>query len=65
MTSVNGQTDDENAEDPVLVLCTDIINRLPELFNIKDVSEKYPIVYTNSMNTVLRQELIRYRIKIG
>lgn len=60
MASVKLQGNAVSAVDPVLALCTDIIERLPPLFNMHAVTEKYPIVYTNSMNTVLRQELIRY-----
>lgn len=33
---------------------------MPQLFDINYVIEKYPIIYKNSMNTVLRQELIRF-----
>lgn len=62
MASVNLAGSDTTAVDPVLGLCKDILSRLPDLFNIKAVSDKYPIVYTNSMNTVLRQELIRYAL---
>lgn len=59
MASVNLSGSDTTVIDPVLALCTDILARLPEQFDIRAVSQKYPIVYTNSMNTVLRQELIR------
>lgn len=59
MASIKLQGGSETVVDPVLMLCTDIIGRLPSQFNLKEVSEKYPIMYTNSMNTVLRQELIR------
>lgn len=60
MASVKRHGGDVSTVDPVLALCTDILDRLPPLFNMRAVSEKYPIIYTNSMNTVLRQELIRY-----
>ncbi|CRK99185.1 CLUMA_CG012510, isoform A [Clunio marinus] len=46
--------------DPVLDLCFDISNRLPLCFDEKAAAVKYPVEYTNSMNTVLRQELIRF-----
>lgn len=62
MASIKLQGGTEATVDPVLVLCTDIIGRLPNQFNLEEVSRKYPIMYTNSMNTVLRQELIRYKI---
>lgn len=51
--------EDEEFFDPVLPLCEEILQKLPEPFDVDDVSERYPIVYEDSMNTVLRQELIR------
>lgn len=51
--------DETDIVDPVFTLCEEILEKLPELFDIDAVSETYPIVYTDSMNTVLRQELIR------
>lgn len=48
------------AVDPVLDLCNDVLERLPPAFDMAHVAKKFPIEYTNSMNTVLRQELIRF-----
>lgn len=47
-------------DDPVITLCSDILTRLPQTFDIETIAEKYPVLYNNSMNTVLRQELIRF-----
>ncbi|KAK4874901.1 hypothetical protein RN001_014261 [Aquatica leii] len=44
----------------IVDLANDIIGKVPNPFNIEAVSEKYPVMYMNSMNTVLRQELIRF-----
>jgi len=41
-------------------LAADILTKLPADYNIEAVIKKYPVVYNESMNTVLRQELIRY-----
>ena len=41
-------------------LAADILSKLPPDFNMENVMEKYPVVYTESMNTVLRQELTRF-----
>jgi len=41
-------------------LAADILTKLPPDYNIEAVIKKYPVVYNESMNTVLRQELIRY-----
>uniref|UniRef100_A0AAG5CMJ1 Dynein heavy chain 3, axonemal n=1 Tax=Anopheles atroparvus TaxID=41427 RepID=A0AAG5CMJ1_ANOAO len=47
-------------EDPVLLLCTEISRKLPNLYDVDAVAELFPIEYENSMNTVLRQELTRF-----
>ena len=41
-------------------LAADILSKFPPRFQLDDVMEKYPVLYTESMNTVLRQELIRF-----
>ena len=41
-------------------LASDILSKLPPDFNLEQVMELYPVVYEESMNTVLRQELIRF-----
>ena len=37
-----------------------ILNNVPQPVNLSDVMEKYPVLYEQSMNTVLVQEVIRY-----
>lgn len=49
-----------NVETATVNLANDILNKIPDLFDVEMVSEKYPVIYSNSMNTVLRQELIRF-----
>lgn len=44
----------------VYSLCEDILSKMQEPFDVLAVSKKYPVLYMNSMNTVLRQELIRF-----
>ncbi|KAL1398756.1 hypothetical protein pipiens_008712 [Culex pipiens pipiens] len=56
---------DEQDIDPVLLICTEIMKKLPDQFDIEATAEKFPIMYTNSMNTVLRQELIRFNRLLG
>ncbi|XP_063993893.1 dynein axonemal heavy chain 3 [Diachasmimorpha longicaudata] len=56
--SVGGAEGDADAM--VSLLASDILSKMPEQFNIEEVAQKYPVLYMNSMNTVLRQELIRF-----
>ncbi|XP_068632055.1 dynein axonemal heavy chain 3 [Battus philenor] len=41
-------------------LTRDLLARLPKPYDIVYVARTYPVQYYNSMNTVLKQELIRY-----
>lgn len=36
-------------------LASDILSKLPPSFDNHEVETKYPVLYTQSMNTVLRQ----------
>eukprot|EP00698_Gefionella_okellyi_P021809 TRINITY_DN713_c0_g3_i1.p1 TRINITY_DN713_c0_g3~~TRINITY_DN713_c0_g3_i1.p1 ORF type:complete len:2250 (-),score=595.98 TRINITY_DN713_c0_g3_i1:82-5835(-) len=44
----------------VVEVAADIEGRLPANFDLEEVGMKYPVVYEESMNTVLRQEVIRF-----
>nr|XP_023021885.1 dynein heavy chain 3, axonemal-like [Leptinotarsa decemlineata] len=50
----------EDTQELVIDLAHDILGKLPDMFDVNFVSNKYPVIYSNSMNTVLRQELIRF-----
>lgn len=47
-------------DETVNSLCTSILSRLPKVYDVEKVLIDYPIVYNESMNTVLSQELGRY-----
>ncbi|XP_009068409.1 PREDICTED: dynein heavy chain 3, axonemal [Acanthisitta chloris] len=51
-----GKSPQEIVED----LAKDILSKLPSAFDIEAVIKAYPVLYEESMNTVLRQELIRF-----
>ncbi|XP_063446016.1 dynein axonemal heavy chain 3-like isoform X5 [Mytilus trossulus] len=50
----------KSTSDVIKDLAMDILSKLPPLFDMDMVIKKYPVVYNESMNTVLRQELIRF-----
>lgn len=55
-TSSGGQSSDSIVQS----LAADILAKMPPAFDLEAVFKKYPVVYSESMNTVLRQELIRF-----
>ncbi|XP_053785531.1 dynein axonemal heavy chain 1 isoform X3 [Desmodus rotundus] len=55
-SSVGGQSREEIVED----VAQNILFRVPEPINLQLVMSKYPVLYEESMNTVLVQEVIRY-----
>jgi dynein heavy chain len=51
-----GKSQEEQTQD----LAADILKKIPNDFDIVDVSRKHPIKKDESMNTVLQQELLRF-----
>ena len=41
-------------------LCESMLQDVPEMFNIEAIGKKYPVLYEESMNTVLAQECVRF-----
>ncbi|XP_036957739.1 dynein heavy chain 1, axonemal isoform X2 [Acanthopagrus latus] len=56
VATAGGKTLDETVEETV----KGIAEKIPPPFSAQDVMEKYPVLYEESMNTVLIQEVIRY-----
>ncbi|KAI3369512.1 hypothetical protein L3Q82_007723 [Scortum barcoo] len=54
--SAGGKTLEEIVEEIV----AGIVEKIPQPFKVQEVMEKYPVLYEESMNTVLIQEVIRY-----
>ncbi|XP_042639137.1 dynein axonemal heavy chain 3 [Orycteropus afer afer] len=50
----------KSPQEVVEELAQDILSKLPKDFDLEVVMKLYPVVYEESMNTVLRQELIRF-----
>jgi len=55
-SSGGGKSREELLDD----LAADILSKAPGPFNLEKVSDAYPTMYSESMNTVLQQECIRY-----
>lgn len=53
-------TDARKQNEILLNMKKDIYEKIPELFNIEEAQKRYQVTYTESMNTVLIQELERY-----
>ena len=51
-------------EDTLDGLAVDISKGMPELFDVEYVAIKFPVMYDNSMNTVLQQELGRFNVLV-
>lgn len=45
----------EDTQDMIIDLANDILGKVPDVFDVDAVSKKYPVMYSNSMNTVLKQ----------
>ena len=58
--STAGSTGGKSKEEMVLELAIDFSSRLPEAFDIELARYKYPVMYYESMNSVLHQEMIRF-----
>lgn len=50
-----GSGGEEGQDQAVIDLAEDILSKVPDTYDVEDVSKKYPVMYDNSMNTVLRQ----------
>jgi dynein heavy chain len=55
----------KSREDIIDELAVDIIQRVPGPYDMEPVQKAYPVVYEESMNTVLQQEIIRYNKLLG
>ncbi|CAK9798694.1 Dynein axonemal heavy chain 7 [Anthophora quadrimaculata] len=52
--------DTTKQDEMLLNIKKDIYDRMPQLFDIEEAQKRYPVMYMESMNTVLIQEMERY-----
>lgn len=56
----SGGNNNSSKDSHVLEIISDMMKKFPKNFDIPEVSIKYPTNYSESMNTVLLQEVIRF-----
>jgi len=60
LQSGGGSAGGANIEEVVAKMADDLLEKCPKPWNLNDIMEKYPVMYEESMNTVLTQEVVRY-----
>lgn len=55
---------DKDTDAKTVELASNIAKNIPDLFDVIEASKKYPTKYEQSMNTVIRQVLKQFIIKI-
>lgn len=62
----SGGTDGLETTDNLLIaIASDILTKLPNNFDVEMATSNYPVMYTESMNTVLIQEMERFNVLLS
>jgi dynein heavy chain, axonemal len=54
------QVSKQNRGKVLAKICLTIIEKIPKSFDLNSVKLKYPVIYEESLNTVLQEEIMRY-----
>lgn len=60
LTQGRGAGGGGSTDDALYAIADDVLKKLPENFDLEAAGEKFPVVYNESMNTVLTQEMERF-----
>lgn len=61
-----GNDDSDSTENSLLItIASDTLAKLPDDFDVEKAMAKYPVMYTESMNTVLIQEMERFNVLLS
>lgn len=60
LQSGGGGSGGANKEEIVGAIAAELEEKVPAAWNLEDIMNKYPVMYEESMNTVLQQEVVRY-----
>lgn len=65
MESSGGTDDNDTTENALIAIASDILTKLPNNFDIEAATTKYPVMYAESMNTVIVQEMERFNVLLS
>lgn len=60
MEAGGGGSGGQSRDEVLSATAKEILQKTPEPYDLRDVMAKYPVMYEDSMNTVLTQEAVRY-----
>lgn len=65
MESSGGDSDSDTTDNLLIAIASDVLVKLPKNFDVETATAKYPVMYTESMNTVLIQEMERFNVLLS